>query len=94
MVQEAFQVDGKMDFSKYQHILEANVTQSVKKMNLIRDWLLQQYSDPKHTSKSTINNFMKYRKYKHAVYARWPTNVSGKEMFCKEKCVENPLNKY
>lgn len=36
------QVDGKMDSSKYQQILEANVPRSVKKPQLKRGCILQQ----------------------------------------------------
>lgn len=41
------QVDGRMDSSKYQEILEAKVAVAVKILKLKRDWLLQQDSDPK-----------------------------------------------
>ena len=35
-------VKGRMDSIKYQQILEANITQSVKNLEMKRRWLLQQ----------------------------------------------------
>ena len=46
-------VEGRMDSIKFQQILEANVTPSVKKLKLKRGWLLQMDNDPKHTSNGT-----------------------------------------
>lgn len=34
------EVDGRMESSKYHQILEAYVTESIKKLTLKRDWLL------------------------------------------------------
>uniref|UniRef100_A0A8C5DSB5 Transposase n=1 Tax=Gouania willdenowi TaxID=441366 RepID=A0A8C5DSB5_GOUWI len=62
-------VEGRMDSIKYQQILEANITASVKKLKLKRGWLLQQDNDPKHTSKSTMDYFKK-RKLK---VLEWPS---------------------
>lgn len=41
-------IDGRMDSSKEQQILEANIT-------VIQDIEVEQDNDPKHTSKSTID---------------------------------------
>ena len=48
-------IKGRKDPIKYQQILEANITLSVKKLKMKRGWLMQQDNDPKHTSKSTID---------------------------------------
>uniref|UniRef100_A0A3Q3KMZ5 Tc1-like transposase DDE domain-containing protein n=1 Tax=Monopterus albus TaxID=43700 RepID=A0A3Q3KMZ5_MONAL len=62
-------VEGRMDSTKYQQILEANITPSVKKLKLKRGWLLQQDNDPKHTSKST----MEYLKRRRLKVLEWPS---------------------
>ena len=71
------QVFGRMDSIKYQQILEANVTQSVKKLKLKRAWLLQQHNDPKHTSKSTMNYFRKC----NLTILVWPSQSTDLNMF-------------
>ncbi|KAI4888254.1 hypothetical protein NFI96_002330 [Prochilodus magdalenae] len=55
-------VEGRMDSSQYQQILETNVQESVTKLKLRRGWIFQQDNDPKHCSKST-NAFMQRNKY-------------------------------
>ena len=55
-------VEGRMDSSQYQQILENNVQESVMKLKLRRGWILQQDNDSKHCSKST-NPFMQRKKY-------------------------------
>ena len=45
-------------FTKYQQILKVNVTVS-QETEGERDWVLQQDSDPKHTSKFIMNYFKK-----------------------------------
>lgn len=62
-------VEGRMNSIKYQQILEANITPSVKKLKMKRGWLLQQDNDPKHTSKSTMD-YLKRRKLK---VLPWPS---------------------
>lgn len=52
-------INGIMDSTKYQEILEKNVMPSVKKLKLGRHWTFQQDNDPKHTSKSTKAWFQK-----------------------------------
>ena len=54
-------VEGRMDSTKYQQILEANITPSVKKLKLKRGWLLQQDNDPKHTWKSTMDDLKRHK---------------------------------
>ena len=50
-------------------ILERNVQPSVRKLDLCRmSWVLQQDNDPKHTSKSTQEQF----KTKHWTVLKWP----------------------
>ena len=44
-------VEGRMDSTKYQKILEANVQTSVQTLKLERGWVFQQDKDPKHTSR-------------------------------------------
>jgi hypothetical protein len=46
-------IDGKMYSHVYQDILQENVRLSVRKLKLNRSWVMQQYIDPKHRSKST-----------------------------------------
>lgn len=46
-------VEGRMDSTKSQQILKANITPSIKKLKLKRGQFLQQDNYPKHTSKST-----------------------------------------
>ena len=47
-------VEGRMDSTKYQDILEANVQRPVQTLKLKRGWVFQQDDDPKHTLKSSI----------------------------------------
>ena len=46
-------LEGRMDSTQYQDILEANVQRSVQTLKSKRGWEFQQTNDPKHTSKST-----------------------------------------
>ena len=46
-------VEGRMDSTQYQQILDNNVQESVTKLKLRRSWVFQQDNDPKHCSKST-----------------------------------------
>ena len=62
-------VEGRMDSTKYQDILEANVRRSVQKLKLKRGWVFQQDNDPKHTSKST----MKYLQERRMKVLEWPS---------------------
>ena len=41
-------VEGRMDSTQYQLILENNVQESVTKLKLRRSWMFQQDNDPKH----------------------------------------------
>ena len=54
-------VEGKMDSIKYQKILGANITPSVKKAEDEKRRLLQQDNDPKHTSKSAMVYLKKHK---------------------------------
>uniref|UniRef100_A0A8C5DP94 Transposase n=1 Tax=Gouania willdenowi TaxID=441366 RepID=A0A8C5DP94_GOUWI len=62
-------VEGRMDSSQYQQILENNVQESVTKLKLRRGWIFQQDNDPKHCSKST-KAFMQRNKYN---ILEWPS---------------------
>ena len=62
-------VEGHMDSTLYQQILENNVEQSVTKLKLRRGWIIQQDNDPKHCSKSTWA-FMQRNKYN---VLEWPS---------------------
>ena len=46
-------VEGRMDSTQYQQILDNNVLESVTKLKLRRSWVFQQDNDPKHCSTST-----------------------------------------
>ena len=54
-------VEEKTDFIKCRQILEANIKPSVKKLEMKSGWLLQQYNDPKHTSKSTMDYVKRHK---------------------------------
>ena len=41
------QIEGRMGCTKYQQILEVDLTQSVKKLKLKTGWLLPEDNDPK-----------------------------------------------
>ncbi len=62
-------VEGRMDSTQYQQILENNVQESVTKLKLRRGWIFQQDNDPKHCSKST-KAFMQRNKYN---VLEWPS---------------------
>lgn len=62
-------VEGHMDSTQYQQILETNVQESVTKLKLRRGWIFQQDNDPKHCSKST-KAFMQRNKYN---VLEWPS---------------------
>lgn len=62
-------VDGRMDSTQYQQILEDNVLESVTKLKLRRGWMFQQDNDPKHCSKST-RAYMQRNKYN---VLEWPS---------------------
>ncbi|KAF7651836.1 hypothetical protein LDENG_00104850, partial [Lucifuga dentata] len=46
-------IDGLMNSSVYQSILDEHVKASARKLQLGTKWILQQDNDPKHSSKST-----------------------------------------
>ncbi len=46
-------IDGTMNSELYQQILKENVKISVHELSLMKKWVMQQYKDPKHTSRST-----------------------------------------
>lgn len=62
-------VEGRMDSTQYQRILENNIQESVTKLKLRRGWIFQQDNDPKHRSKST-QAFMQRNKYN---VLEWPS---------------------
>uniref|UniRef100_A0A3P9LCQ4 Transposase Tc1-like domain-containing protein n=1 Tax=Oryzias latipes TaxID=8090 RepID=A0A3P9LCQ4_ORYLA len=62
-------VEGRMDSSQYQQILTNNVQQLVTKLKLRQGWILQQDTDPKHCSNSTMS-FMQTNKYN---VLEWPS---------------------
>lgn len=62
-------IEGRMDSTQYQQILENNVQESVTKLKLRRGWVFQQDNDPKHCSKST-RAFMQRNKYN---VLEWPS---------------------
>ncbi|KAG2465277.1 TCB1 transposase, partial [Polypterus senegalus] len=62
-------VEGCMDSTQYQQILETNVQESVTKLKLRQGWIFQQDNDPKHCSKST-KAFMQRNKYN---VLEWPS---------------------
>uniref|UniRef100_A0A8C4RKI3 Transposase Tc1-like domain-containing protein n=1 Tax=Erpetoichthys calabaricus TaxID=27687 RepID=A0A8C4RKI3_ERPCA len=53
-------VEGQMNSTQYQQILQHNVQASVTKLKLHRGWIFQQDNDPKHSWKST-KAFMRRR---------------------------------
>ena len=55
------QIEGRMDPTKYQQILDAIVLQSVRKCCLQRGWLLQQDKELKQTSEFTMNHFLNHK---------------------------------
>ena len=67
--EDLVKVEGLMDSSQYQQILENNVQESVTKLKLRRGWILQQDNDPKHCSNST-KAFMQRNKYN---VLEWPS---------------------
>ncbi|KAG2469162.1 TCB1 transposase, partial [Polypterus senegalus] len=62
-------VEGRMDSTQYQQILETTVQESVTKLKLRQGWIFQQDNDPKHCSKST-KAFMQRNKYN---VLEWPS---------------------
>lgn len=62
-------VEGRMDSTQYQQILDNNVQESVTKLKLRRSWVFQQDNDPKHCSKST-KAFMQRNNYN---VLEWPS---------------------
>lgn len=44
----------KMNSIKHQYILDAETLQSIKKVKVKTDWLLQEHNDPKKTSTSAV----------------------------------------
>ena len=46
-------IDGIMNYTMYQKILNDNLMPSVRQLKLKRKWIMQQDNDPKHSSKST-----------------------------------------
>lgn len=49
-----FRVDGKMDGAKYRAILEDNLLEAAKDLNLGRRFTFRQDTDPKHTARTTM----------------------------------------
>ena len=70
-------VDGHMNSSQYQQILDKNVQESVTKLKLRRCWIFPQDNDPKHCSKST-KEFMQKHKYN---VLEWPKTFTSLKMY-------------
>uniref|UniRef100_A0A8C6VVE8 Transposase Tc1-like domain-containing protein n=1 Tax=Nothobranchius furzeri TaxID=105023 RepID=A0A8C6VVE8_NOTFU len=62
-------INGTMNSTVYPNILKENVRPSVRQLKLKPSWVLQQDSDPKHTSKST-SEWLKNNKMKTL---EWPS---------------------
>lgn len=58
-----------MDSTKYKQILKTNVTLSIKKLKLKREWFLQQDNNPEQTLKSIVD-YLKRHKLK---LLEWPS---------------------
>ncbi len=58
-----------MHFESYQQIIMENVRTYVQELNLKRKWLMHQYNDPKHTSRSTKDRLKKNKGMKSM---EWP----------------------
>ena len=48
-------IDGNMTGELYRDILQKNLSQSAKKLNMAKDWWFQHDSDPKHTARIVTN---------------------------------------
>ena len=48
-------IDGNMTGELYRDILQKNLLQSVKKLNMAKDWWFQHDNDPKHTARIVTN---------------------------------------
>ena len=73
-------IEGRMDSTQYQQILDNNVQESVTKLKLRRSWVFQQDNDPKHCSKST-KAFMQRHNYNGL---EWPSQVGGQAVLGRQ----------
>ena len=55
-------INGRINSTKYQHILAKNLVTSARKLRLGHRWTFQQHDDPNHTSKSTQKWFSEKKK--------------------------------
>ena len=70
-------VKGRMDSTKYQEILKANVQRSVQTLKLKRGWVSQKDNDPRHTLKSN----MKYLQERRIKVLEWPPQYLDLNIF-------------
>lgn len=69
VLENLVKVEGRVNSSQYQQILDKNVQEPVTKLKLRRGRIFQQDNDPKHCSKST-KEFMQKREYN---VLEWPS---------------------
>ena len=48
-------IDGNMAGELYRDILQKNLSESAKKLNMAKDWWFQHDNDPKHTARIATN---------------------------------------
>ncbi|CAJ0951707.1 unnamed protein product [Ranitomeya imitator] len=90
-------VEGRMDSSQYQQILDNNIHKSVTKLKLRRGWIFQQdnYTVLEWPSQSPDLNIIEHLwdHLKRAVHARRPSNLTELELFCKEEWSKIPSSR-
>ena len=62
-------IDGNMTGNTYRDILDRNLFESVKKLNLVNKWIFQHDNDPKHRS-YVVAHWLDQNGVKHL---KWPS---------------------
>ena len=62
-------IDGNMTGELYRDILQKNLLQSAKKLNMAKNWLFQHDNDPKHTAR-IVKNWLDQKRIQRL---KWPS---------------------
>ena len=83
-------IDGNMTGELYRDILQKNLLQSAKKLNMAKDWYFQHDNDPKHTA-PFVTNWLDQKRIQRPKWASFSPDMNPIEHLSDE--VERRMKK-